>query len=217
MKLERKNNGESQPMTPRSRSNRFPSLREGFDWSKCRSRSPLSFPLNGCKNHGGIGEKGRSRGSAMGGKNELGSSSSCWGRRPLYSVSKSDRYSPKIATRSGTTALLGGTTAGRLLALQIWPLRAENAQSRYYRTFSRRYYRDPGTTALFPGGTTAIPVLPHFFPVLSLGDFWLKTASQKLPYLLNPDSDFDVLGLVEITTTSPTTICIETSLSSKGG
>ena len=38
-----------------------------------------------------------------------------------------------------------------------------------------------------------------------------KKVLQKLPYLLNPDSDFDVLGLVEITATSPSTICIETS------
>jgi hypothetical protein len=30
--LERKNNGGGQPMTPRSRSNRFPSLRGGIDW-----------------------------------------------------------------------------------------------------------------------------------------------------------------------------------------
>jgi hypothetical protein len=42
--------------TPRSRSNRFPSLRGESDWWKCRSRSPLSFPLKRCKKHGGNGE-----------------------------------------------------------------------------------------------------------------------------------------------------------------
>jgi hypothetical protein len=30
--LERKNNGDDQPITPRSRSNGFPSLRGGIDW-----------------------------------------------------------------------------------------------------------------------------------------------------------------------------------------
>ena len=125
----------------------------------------------------------------MGGKNELGSNSSRWGRRPLYSVSKSDRYTQN------------------------------RDQERYYRPFGR-YYRRP--TSGSPNMTVmsqkrAIPVLPHFFPVLPPANFWLKTALRKLQYLLNPDSDFDVLRLVEIATTSPTTICIETSLSSKGG
>jgi len=32
MELERKNNGGGQPMTPRSRSKGFPSLRGGIDW-----------------------------------------------------------------------------------------------------------------------------------------------------------------------------------------
>ena len=32
------------PRTPRLRSTRFPSLRGGMDWWKCRSRSPLSNP-----------------------------------------------------------------------------------------------------------------------------------------------------------------------------
>jgi hypothetical protein len=31
-KLERKNNGQNQQMTPRSRSEEFPSLREGMSW-----------------------------------------------------------------------------------------------------------------------------------------------------------------------------------------
>jgi len=38
-----------------------------------------------------------------------------------------------------------------------------------------------------------------------------ETALLKRSYILNPDSVFDVLGLVEIATTSPSIICIETS------
>jgi hypothetical protein len=49
--LERKNNGEGQPMTPRSRSNGFPSLRGGIDWWSYRSRSPFPNPSKICKNH----------------------------------------------------------------------------------------------------------------------------------------------------------------------
>jgi hypothetical protein len=49
--LERKNKGGGQPMTPRSRSNGFPSLRGGIDWWSCRSRSPLLNPSKICKNH----------------------------------------------------------------------------------------------------------------------------------------------------------------------
>jgi hypothetical protein len=49
--LERKNKGGGQPMTSRSRSNGFPSLRGGIDWWSCRSRSPLPNPSKICKNH----------------------------------------------------------------------------------------------------------------------------------------------------------------------
>jgi hypothetical protein len=49
--LERKNKGGGQPMTPRFRSNRFPSLRGGIDWWSCRSRYPLPNPSKICKNH----------------------------------------------------------------------------------------------------------------------------------------------------------------------
>jgi hypothetical protein len=41
-KLERKNNGGNQQMTPRSTSQEFPSQRGEMDWWNCRSRSPLS-------------------------------------------------------------------------------------------------------------------------------------------------------------------------------
>jgi hypothetical protein len=43
--LERKNKGGGQPMTSRSRSNGFPSLRGGIDWWSCRSRSPFPKSL----------------------------------------------------------------------------------------------------------------------------------------------------------------------------
>ena len=46
---------------------------------------------------------------------------------------------------------------------------------------------------------------------------YLKFLIRKLQYLLNPNSDFDVLGLISKVSMSPTTICIETSLYSKGG
>jgi len=49
--LERKNNGGEQLMTPRSRSQEFPSLRGGIDWWSYRSRSPLPNPSKRCKNH----------------------------------------------------------------------------------------------------------------------------------------------------------------------
>ena len=52
---ERKNKGRNPQRTPRSRSNGFPSQRGESDWWKCRSRSPLSFPLKRCKKHGGNG------------------------------------------------------------------------------------------------------------------------------------------------------------------
>ena len=52
MRLERKNNGESQQKTPRSRSQEFPSLREEMDWWKCRSRSLLLDPSRISKNYG---------------------------------------------------------------------------------------------------------------------------------------------------------------------
>jgi hypothetical protein len=57
MELERKNNGESQQMTPRSRSNRFPSLRGEIDWWEYGSRSPLQIPSKRCKNHRRDGEE----------------------------------------------------------------------------------------------------------------------------------------------------------------
>ena len=41
-------------MTPRSRSQEFPSQRGGMDWWSCRSRSPLLDPSRMSKNHGGI-------------------------------------------------------------------------------------------------------------------------------------------------------------------
>ena len=73
--------------SPRSRSRGFPSQREGFDWWKCRSRSPLSFPSKICKNHGGIEEIGNWRGSRMDVKNVLKNLpkrvGNRWGRRPL--------------------------------------------------------------------------------------------------------------------------------------
>ena len=47
------------PRTPRSRSTRFPSLRGGMDWWKCRSRSPLSNPSKICNNHGRKWERGK--------------------------------------------------------------------------------------------------------------------------------------------------------------
>ena len=47
----RKNGGET-PRTPKSRSNKFPSLRGEIDWWKYGSRSPLTFPSKICKNHG---------------------------------------------------------------------------------------------------------------------------------------------------------------------
>ena len=52
-------------MTPRSRSNRFPSLRGEIDWWKCRSRSPLSFPSKICKNHGRMEREGKLSRSTM--------------------------------------------------------------------------------------------------------------------------------------------------------
>ena len=39
-------------MTPRYRSKNFPLFREGFDWWRCGSRSPLSFPSKSSKNQG---------------------------------------------------------------------------------------------------------------------------------------------------------------------
>jgi hypothetical protein len=39
---------------------------------------------------------------------------------------------------------------------------------------------------------------------------WKKTSIRKLQQLLHPDSVFDDLGLIEITTTSSTKPCIET-------
>ena len=70
-------------ISPRSRSKGIPSQRGDFDWWKCRSRSPLSFLSNGCKNHWREREIARSKRSAMGGKNELGEMGNLWGRRPL--------------------------------------------------------------------------------------------------------------------------------------
>ena len=78
---------------------------------------------------------------------------------------------------------------------------------RYYRPTSGKFPVKYWNTRRDTGSRAALPP----------ANFWQKIASRKLQYVLNPDSDFDVLGLVEITTTSPTTICIETSLSSKGG
>ena len=41
-------------MTPRSRSQEFPSQRGGMDWWSCRSRSPLSNPQEWARIMGGI-------------------------------------------------------------------------------------------------------------------------------------------------------------------
>ena len=46
-------------MTPRSRSQEFPSQRGGMDWWSCRSRSPLSNPQEWARIMGGI--KGESK------------------------------------------------------------------------------------------------------------------------------------------------------------
>jgi hypothetical protein len=51
MGLERKNKGGGQLMTPRSRSQRFSSLRGGKIGGDYRSRSPLPTPSKRCKNH----------------------------------------------------------------------------------------------------------------------------------------------------------------------
>jgi hypothetical protein len=56
---ERKNNGENQPMTPRSRSQGFLSLRGEIGWWSCGYRSPLSYPSKRCTNHGSDSEKSR--------------------------------------------------------------------------------------------------------------------------------------------------------------
>ena len=57
--MERKNKGESQPKTPRSRSQEIPSLREEMVWWKCRSRSPLSNPQEWARIMGGIKREGK--------------------------------------------------------------------------------------------------------------------------------------------------------------
>ena len=76
------------------------------------------------------------------------------------------------------------TVKSRKRAIPVLPdfFPAVLPQSRYYQTFFWRYYRNPGTTGLFPG-TTA-------------GQLLAETASRKLQYLLNPNSEFDDLGLV---------------------
>jgi hypothetical protein len=90
--LERKNKGGGQPMTSRSRSNGFPSLRGGIDWWSCRSRSPLPNPSKICMNHWRE-ERGSKlkRGNNGGGKyaqEHPRTHPNRWGRSPLYSKLK---------------------------------------------------------------------------------------------------------------------------------
>ena len=72
------------PNSPRSRSRGFPSQREGFDWWKCRSRSPLSFPSRICKNHGRNQELGQASQSQQWRRERVREATRFWGRRRLF-------------------------------------------------------------------------------------------------------------------------------------
>ena len=72
------------PNSPRSRSRGFPSQREGFDWWKCRSRSPLSFPSRICKNHGRNQELGQASQSKQWRREMVREATRFWGRRRLF-------------------------------------------------------------------------------------------------------------------------------------
>ena len=55
-------------MTPRSRSQEFPSQRGGMDWWSCRSRSPLSNPQEWARIMGESREEASSSNSNNGGE-----------------------------------------------------------------------------------------------------------------------------------------------------
>jgi hypothetical protein len=67
---ERKNKRRT-PNSPRPRSKWIPSQRGDFDWWKCGSRSPLSFPSKRCKIHWREREIASSKRVKNGGKNKL--------------------------------------------------------------------------------------------------------------------------------------------------
>ena len=73
-------------MTPRSRSQEFPSQRGGMDWWSCRSRSPLLDPSRMSKNHGGNQEIGQVLQSQQWRRESVRTYPAQGGRRPIYSV-----------------------------------------------------------------------------------------------------------------------------------
>jgi hypothetical protein len=81
--LERKNKGGGQPMTSRSRSKGFPSLRGGINWWSCRSRSALPNPSKICKNHWREERGSKLKRVNNGGVFHAQELYNIWGRRPL--------------------------------------------------------------------------------------------------------------------------------------
>ena len=73
-------------MTPRSRSQEFPSQRGGMDWWSCRSRSPLLDPSRMSKNHGGESRDRASSSKITMEERERKNLLAQGGRRPIYSV-----------------------------------------------------------------------------------------------------------------------------------
>ena len=144
----------------------------------CTSRS-LSFLSNRCKNHWREREIASSKGSAMGGKNELGEIQN-FGEEGGY------LYPPRISSRWGKlwTGLSGKIWAG----LSDPPRKTAKDQN-----WSQWHAYSIGAGYL----GRIFQIRPDYPAPLKLAE----TALLKRSYILNPDSVFDVLGLVEITAT----------------